>query len=405
VSRGPLAGLRVVEFAGEQAEWAGKLMADMGADVVKVEPPGGATTRRIGPFAGDVPHPERSLHFWHYNTSKRSLVLDLDRPEGRAAWLRLAASADVVIETTAPGTLDALGIGYAALATANPGLVMASVTPWGQSGPYVGFASSDLVQMAMGGIVNSCGYDDHDLPPVRPGLNQSYQLASHHALIGILTALYARPAIGRGQHVDVAIHDCVSLCTEFAATHWFYAGAFVNRQTGRHASPRETARTQHPAAGGGFVNFGQTHNDRVWGRFLEWADEAGLGDLLRQFGDAEDRLARASEVMDCIHAVMATLGAEEVWHEGQKMGLPWGAVRRPEDWLDDPHAAARGFFHEVFEPELGCTLKHAGPPAAFTEHPGEVRRAPRLGEHTAEVLLELGYSEADMSALRATAAF
>jgi crotonobetainyl-CoA:carnitine CoA-transferase CaiB-like acyl-CoA transferase len=404
MSRLPLQGLRVIELADQQAEWAGKLLADMGADVIKVEPPEGAVTRRIGPFVADVPDPERSLFFWHYNTSKRSVTLNLAGRDGRALWLQLMAQADVLIETTLPGSLDARGIGYGALATVNPRLIMVSVTPWGQDGPYTGYTSGDLIQMAMGGIINSCGYDDHDIPPVRPGENHAYHLASHHAVIGLLAALQGRELTGRGQQIDVAVHDCVAVCTEFAATHWFYAGNLVQRQTGRHAYPTMTAPTFHPTPDARWANYGQTFNEDVWRRFVNWAEQAGFGDLFQQFGDANDRLARGSEVVEAMGAAMAALDAEQVWKLGQSLGLPWGMIRRPEEWLDDPHAEARGFFQTVHQPGYDQPLQHPGPPYAFTEHPGRLAPAPRLGEHNVEVYGALGRSPDELTVLRESGA-
>ena len=392
--------MRVVELADEQAEWAGRLLADMGADVIKVEPPEGASTRSIGPFARDVADPERSLHFWHYNAGKRSVTLNLKSQQGRAIWLQLAGRADVLIETSVPGALDALGIGYAALATANPRLVVASVTPWGQDGPYTDYVSGDLVQMAMGGIVNSCGYDDHAIPPVRPGANHAYHIASHHAVIGVLVALHARDRLNEGQLIDVAVHDCVAVCTEFAATHWFYTGAFVGRQTGRHATIQPTANTQQPTRDGRWLNLAQTLSERVWQRFLSWADSEGLGEVFRQFGDARDRLARGSELMEALRGVIATMDADDVWQAGQRLGLPWGAVRQVEEWLGDPHTEARGFFQDVRHPNLPQPLRYAGPPFAFTEHPGKVGQPPRLGEYNAELYSELGYDETECARLR-----
>ena len=400
MSRLPLEGLRVVELADQQAEWAGKLLADMGASVVKVEPPEGASTRRIGPFAGDIPDLERSLFFWHYNTSKRSVTLNLATREGRALWLQLAAQADAIIETAVPGALDAIGAGYDALCTANPGLVMVSVTPWGPDGPYAGYASGDLIQMVMGGVVNSCGYDDHEVPPVRPGENHAYHIASHHAVIGLLAALQWRERSGRGQRIDVAVHDCVSVCTEFAATHWFYAGNLVQRQTGRHASPMITAPTFKPTRDGKWANYGQTFNEDAWRRFLDWAEEAGFGKLFQQFGDASDRMARGSEVMEAMRAAMSTMDAGQIWMLGQSLGLPWGMIRRPEEWLDDPHTSARSFFQEVSQPGFHQPLRVPGPPYAFTEHPGRVGPAPRLGEHNQEVYGALGYSLEELNVLR-----
>lgn len=400
MSRLPLEGLRIVELADQQAEWAGKLLADMGADVIKVEPPDGAPTRRIGPFVDDLPDPERSLFFWHYNTSKRSVTLDLTRREGRALWLQLVRGADAVIETTVPGTLDRLGIGYAALSTVNPRLVMVSVTPWGLDGPYAAFASGDLIQMAMGGIINSCGYDDHDIPPVRPGENHAYHIASHHAVIGLLAALQAEALTGRGQQVEIAVHDCVSVCNEFAATFWFYTGERVLRQTGRHAMPHVTAPTFRPTQDGGWANLGAAFDDRRWAQLTAWADTVGFGDLFRQFGDAQDRLARGSEVLGAVQAATASLTAEQIWKLGQSVGLPWAMIRRPEEWLEDDHAEARGFFQDVDQPGFDRPLRVPGPPYAFTEHPGRVRPAPRLGQHTAEVYGPLGYTAAELSALR-----
>ena len=169
---GPLADLRVVELAGEQGQWCGRLLADLGADVIKVEPPAGAPERAVGPFYHDEPHPDRSLSFWHYNSGKRGIALDTDSPEGADLLRRLVARADVSLETQPPGRLAALGLGPEQLQGENPRLVYCSLTPFGQDGPWRDFVTTDLVQMAGGGQMASCGYDEEDYPeapPIAPG--------------------------------------------------------------------------------------------------------------------------------------------------------------------------------------------------------------------------------------------
>ncbi|MDP7588282.1 MAG: CoA transferase, partial [Dehalococcoidia bacterium] len=202
---GPLAGLRVLELTGEHAQWCGKLMADLGADVIKVEPPGGQHTRSVGPFLDDIPHRERSLSFWHYNTSKRGITLDLDSPGGRSIFLRLVPTVDVILETHPPGYLSSLGLGYEELASVNPGLIMCSLTPFGQDGPWRDYATSDLLHLAAGGQMASCGYDPEDVadaPPLAPGGGNAWHIASHYAYMGILAALYYRDMAGEGQYID-----------------------------------------------------------------------------------------------------------------------------------------------------------------------------------------------------------
>ena len=169
---GPLTNLRVLELANEKGEFCGKLMGDLGADVIKVEPPGGETTRAVGPFLNDIPHPDRSLSFWHYNTSKRGITLNLKTREGQELFRRLAESADVILETFPPGYLGSLGLGYEDLVPANPKLILCSLTPFGQTGPWRDYMSSDLAHMAAGGQMASCGYDEVDVPdapPIAPG--------------------------------------------------------------------------------------------------------------------------------------------------------------------------------------------------------------------------------------------
>jgi crotonobetainyl-CoA:carnitine CoA-transferase CaiB-like acyl-CoA transferase len=154
---GPLAGLRIVEFADEKGQFCGKLLGDLGADVVKIEPPGGEPCRRIGPFLDDIPHPERSLSFWYYNTSKRGITLNLEPSDGRELFRRLAAASDVILETFRPGFLASVGLDYESLRKQNPGLIMCSLTPFGQTGPWRDYLSSDLLHMAAGGEMASSG--------------------------------------------------------------------------------------------------------------------------------------------------------------------------------------------------------------------------------------------------------
>ncbi len=207
-------GLRVIELCEEIGEFAGKLLADMGADVIKVEPPGGSRTRSYAPFLDDVPHPDRSLFFWHYNTSKRSVALDLDGEEGREAFRKLVAGADVLVEDRAPGWLAERGLDYDDLRGDNPGLIHCAITPFGRSGPRAGDPATDLTILAGGGPVWSCGYDDHSIPPVRGGGNQGYQTGCHWALISILTAVLYRDGGGDGQFIDVNLHAASNVTTE-----------------------------------------------------------------------------------------------------------------------------------------------------------------------------------------------
>src|SRR5262245_8426185 len=176
---GPLTGIRVIELADEQAEYCGLTLAGLGADVVKVEPPGGSPTRRIGPFYEDREGPERSLFFWQYNRGKRSIVLDLSAPTDRERFRALVGGADVLLESTPRGELDALGLGVDRLRQEFPTLIAARVSPFGDSGPWADFKASDLIHLALGGVMMNCGYDPapggaYDLPPIAPQMWHAY---------------------------------------------------------------------------------------------------------------------------------------------------------------------------------------------------------------------------------------
>src|SRR5262249_2004196 len=223
VHPGPLAGLRVVELCDEKGAFAGKLFADMGAEVIKVEPPAGDPTRGYAPFVADTADAERSLYFWHYNTSKRGVTLDIGQEKGRDLLRRLIAGADLFLESEPPGRLAELGLDYASLQSLNHRLIMVSITPFGQTAPRADEQVTDLTVLAGGGPVWSCGYDDHTLPPVRGGGNQGYQTASLHTAIAILVAVVHRDATGRGQFIDASMHAAGNVTTEFASYSWLLA--------------------------------------------------------------------------------------------------------------------------------------------------------------------------------------
>ncbi len=401
-----LEGLRVIELADSLGEWCGKLLADMGADVIKVEPPGGGPSRSIGPFFNDEPHPDRSLFFWHYNTSKRGITLDTEKEDGRAILRRLIDGADVFLETLPPGRSAFLGIDYESLRATNPGLVHVALTPFGQRGPYVDgeYVTTDLVTMALGGPLQSCGYDpdEGDLPPVRPGQNHSYHTGSHYACMATLVALWERGESGRGQFIDVSAQASLAVTVEFANPMWEYSRAILRRQTGRHAGAQPTSRSSFLCADGKYVNLSLPRDDATWEKLLAYLREKGLaaeleGDLFR---DPQSRFQMAGAIYGALEVVTANISSEELFHLGQSLGLTWGAVRRPEDWLNDPHAKARGFFVEVEHPELGRTITYPGAPYRFLGSPWRIRRrAPILGEDNIAVYGELGFSKEQLTAL------
>lgn len=413
---GPLSGVRVIEIGGENGQWAGKLLADMGAGVIKVEPPDGCRERRIGPFAGDSPDPNRSLFFWASNTSKRGVTLDLDHPDAPALLRRLLAGADVLIESLTPGALAAKGLAPLDLVDEFTGLIVASVSPFGQSGPWRDFAATDLTQIALGGPMASCGYDiedDPDAPPIRPDGHHAAAMAGVYAANAVLAALLDRARSGAGQSIDVSVHEACAATTEGAFPQWEYSGQIVRRQTGRHASPTYTQPWQHRGTDGRYINLmggGIPRNPTSWRPLIRWMAEKGLA------GDLEDpRFEQTmyvpiaerrgnpdvAYVMDTLHTFVRSLPAEEIYRGGQAARLPYGFIRSPEENLSDPHWQDRGYFRTLEHPETGQAYPYPGVPYRFSITPGGPHnRAPLLGEHNVAVYVgELGVSREELRRL------
>lgn len=408
--RGPLSGLRVIELCDEKGAFAGKLMADMGAEVIKVEPPTGDPTRAYPPFVDDRPDPEGSLWFWHYNTSKRGVTIDLETVHGRGLLRRLIVeTADIFLESLPPGTLAGIGLDFPDLHAANPALIMVSIAPFGRSGPRANEQATDLTLLAGGGPAWSCGYDDHTLPPVRGGGNQGYQTGCHFAVMSTLVALLHRQRTGRGQLVDVNMHAAANVTTESASYSWLVAGETVQRQTGRHAAVQPTMPSQIRCADGRYVNTGiPPRNARQFRAIYDWMREVNLLELfelaplleelvegepiqLWQLAEDEGARARFAAGREAVNFLAENLPAYDFFVGGQQRGFQFAIIYSPEEALEDPHFAERGFQAEVEHPELGRTFRYPGAPYRFTRTPWRIeRRAPRLGEDNDAVFGALG---------------
>lgn len=393
------ANLRVVELADDPAgEFAGKLLADAGADVVKIEPPQGAASRLIGPYQeGRDGHPDASLHFWTYNTSKRSVVLDSTTADV-VARDELIATADVLLTTWTPAGLAERGIDFDALLAERPELVIVSVTPFGLTGPWSEYHSSDLVALAAGGLLNLCGYDDHSIPPIRPGGNQGYMVAASFAHCGVLLALIERQRSGRGQLVDVSMHEAIAVSGELANPYWFYPKALVQRQTARHAQPVPTQPASFQCADGRWVYFALILSDaRAWAATVSWMSDLGVAaDLVEdKFADYEYRQREFAHIQGLIEVFFLVQDSATAYREGQRRGLPIGPMLAPEDLLDDEHLTAREFFEPVYLPsDERRSAAFPGSPYRFSAFASTPGRPPRLGEHTTDVLAELESSKA-----------
>jgi crotonobetainyl-CoA:carnitine CoA-transferase CaiB-like acyl-CoA transferase len=393
--------VRVVELTGLAGQQCGKLFADMGADVIKVEPPDGAEGRTVGPYLEDRRDLNRSLSFWHHNTNKRSVTLDLESKSGADAFRRLVATADVLLEDRPPGALARLGLGYEDLKLLKPSLIMVSITPFGQTGPWRDFKSSDLVGLALGGPLWSCGYDDHTLPPIRPYDGAAFHIVSHYAFIGAVSALVMRQATGEGQYIDVSMHEACHDSTEGAMPTYYMGGQRVQRQTGRHAAPGPTQPVCFPCLDGKWMFTRVPGDTPGWKRLVDWLDESGMAVDLREerFDDPAVRRQEMGHITQVVEAFCATHNADDLYHGAQRRGMVWGTVRSPDEIVEDEHLRARGFFVELPHPEIGRSFEYVGAPYRFGATPWSLqRRAPLLGEHNDEILIgELGLTNGDLA--------
>jgi crotonobetainyl-CoA:carnitine CoA-transferase CaiB-like acyl-CoA transferase len=371
---GALAGIRVLDVGDRSGALAGRLLAGLGAEVVRVEPPGGDPMRGLPPAPG--------LFFEFHAAATRSVVLDLERAEDRATLARLAARADVLLDAGPPDRLARLGCEPARLRAASPTLVTVAITPFGPDGPWRDWRASDLIAQATGGMLYVNGWPDG--PPLQALGPQAYHQAGVFAVIGVLAALAARERTGRGQHVDVSLQAAVTGALEHVPGLWHQSGQVPRRQGTLHW----TRYFRVGRCRDGWVMH-TTLGD--WRALAAWLEADGMADNLTDpaWEDLNLRRDAAEHLFDVLDAWAARYTVGELVGSAQLRRIPYAAVRPPEALLDDPHLAARGFFVPVALPAgvPGAARAVApGPPFRLEATPWRTGRAPRPGEHTAEVL-------------------
>jgi crotonobetainyl-CoA:carnitine CoA-transferase CaiB-like acyl-CoA transferase len=383
---GALEGLRVLEIGDlVSAPYATKLLADLGADVVKIEPPAaGDAARRRGPFPGGTFHPEKSGLFLYLNTNKRGICLDLETARGRDVLDRLAETADLLVHNVHPSAMAARGLDWERLAARNPRLVMTSIAPFGTTGPHAPWRGTDVVLWSAGGVSTLNGQPgEPELPPLKTFGDQSGFQAALNAAIGSLGALFARLASGRGEHVEVSVHESVAAILELTFEYWPYCGLVASRLG---AKPIQPLCFMECRDGWIFVCCVEEHQ---WKAFVdimgnpEWA-------AMELF---ENRLARGAN-FDALQAFLQDWCREQSVHElyeaAQQRRIPFAPVSTMGDLLASEHLRARGFFVTLDHPATG-EVTMPGAPYRFAATPWALRRpAPCLGQHTAEVLAEVG---------------
>lgn len=391
---GALDGLRVLDLSQHvSGAYCGKLLAGYGADVVKVEPPEGDPTRRLGPFLAERPHPETGALFLYLNTSKKGITLNLDARGGVQVLHDLAHSVDVLIEDLEPGKLARRGAGYPNLAAVNPGLVYTSISPFGSDGPYAEWAATQLTLYAMGGYMYLTG--DADREPLQgPGWQPSY-LAGIHAVVGIMTALWIRESGLGGQLVEVSEMESVAACHQWTITRYNYSGTVQRRIGNRYDFGHPI--TIYPCRDG-YVAIGVASEEQAERFFLLIDRPELLAD--ERFNSNVARLANASTLDEIMGPWFLKRTEEEIVRQCQELRVPCSPVSEVDELLENEHYRARGFWRGLDHPVAG-TLQHPAPPFRMTGSPDTVARAPLLGEHNQDVYGGwLGLTPEDLTSMR-----
>ena len=405
-----LAPYRVLDLTDERGLLAGKILADLGADVVQIEPPGGNPARNIGPFYGDDPQPEKSLFWWAYAANKRSITLDLEQKGGQALLKKMVGEADFLVESFTPGYLDTLGLGYDLLAEINPKLVMVSITPFGQDGPYSNYQATDIVGMALGGFMYLTGDDDR--APIRISFPHFYL---HGGAAGATAAMLAhtyRITSGQGQYVDVSCQQAVAKTLAHAPQIWDIEGAILKRMgVYRQTSGENRVRINWPCKDG-YVNYMVQGGSVAYSTraLLEWMKEDSFdtADLDAIDWEKMGYGAITPELMDQLGGPLGDFfkghtRAELVQGSLDRRILLF-PVATPSALQDHPQLEARGYFKELEHPELGATVQY---PGAFVKSgdgediAGIYRRPPLIGEHNTVIFQgELGITGSELESLK-----
>jgi crotonobetainyl-CoA:carnitine CoA-transferase CaiB-like acyl-CoA transferase len=371
-----------------------RLLASWGAEVIKVEKPGeGDRARRAGPFLRDKPHPETSGLFLYLNTNKKSATLELNKATGTSILKRLVKDTDILVEGFRPGVMAGVGLDYDTLEGINPGLVMTSITAFGQDGPYRDYRASSMVEYAMGGQMWVCGQRDRE--PLNSAVPVGEYIAGLYAFIGTMLAVQHRQATGQGQHVDVSILECLAASHQFTLTWPEYSGALLERP----GWPGSRAPLSFYACKDGYVNL------RLQG--IEMSLLAYLFDMPEltedtRFHDLPTRALHIKELEAIVAEKLANLSKKDVFRTAGEWRALCGFVATPEDLLTDPHYQSRSYFTKVEHPITG-EQTYPGAPVKMTESPWVMKRAPLLGEHNREVYCDrLGYTVEDLVRLRST---
>lgn len=412
---GMLTPYQALDLADEKGILCGKILGDLGADVIKIEKPGGDPARRLGPFYHDEPDPEKSLFWFAYNCNKRGITLDIEKADGKEIFKQMVKTADFVIESFPVGYLDKLGLGYSVLEQINPGVILVSITPFGQTGPWKDYKTSDIVAWATGGEMAPFGQPDR--PPIRVSHHsQAYLNAGADGVIGALMALYQRHSTGQGQQVDVSIQEAVVQSLEHITSAWDLRKAFPRRGAGGSVD-------------GAAVNVVTTHTTRVWpckdgyvswfywqgtsmaprtnGPMVKWMASEGMADewLLNYDWTRFDTKVPQAEI-DRMEEPTGKFFLKhtkaELFEGALKFNVQVYPVSTTADILDNAQLASRNFWTGVEHPELNAVLTY---PKAFPdgpEAPGKItRRAPLIGEHNEEIYTgKLGISRERLVVLK-----
>ena len=389
---GLLSPYRLLELADEQGYMCGKLMADMGADVVKIEPPGGDPSRCLGPFFHDEPHPEKSLSWFAFNTGKRSVTLNLETIDGREIFKRMVRTADFLVESYGPGYMESLGLGYAELEKINPALIMISITPFGPDGPYRDFKGSDLVLWALG--LHTHPYGDDDRPPVRvTGEFQAYLNAGAQAAAAASIALYHRAVTGEGQLITISVQECIAKMTVLGT--WDVNKRPIGRGPAINLAGNPIKMSfVWPCKDGDVVMLigaGPLNIERMK-ILLRWMEDEGmLTDYLRDFDWLNfDFTVTTQDVIDGLREPILKFFAqhtkEELFLEAIKRRVMLYPVSTVEDIANSEQLASRNYWVEIDHPELDAKIKYPGAFAKSTGLPPRPTcRAPLIGEHNQEI--------------------